>query len=283
MIPGLALAALLLAAASGPRPASSARPALVLEHIGSDSTAFDVIATLIIGPTEVLLWDAQYHVADSRRVADRIAATGKRLKAIIISHPDHDHYMGAATIVERFPGVPVYMTAKALDEFRTGAAGQFKAEKSRSPGLVPDSLVTPQVLPTTHLTVDGAELEIIPDLVGDVKTGTNSILWIPSLQAVLASDLVFNGVHPWLGNSDPASRAAWRRTLQQLESRRPRVVVAGHKRVVDSPDDPEVLRQMDQYLADFDSLRQVSASGPELYQAMVGRYPDLAVAGLLRY
>src|SRR5262249_36963253 len=80
-----------------------AGPKLHLEEVGSDSTSFDVVATLIVGPTEALLWDAQYHLPDAKRLADQIAASGKHLKAIIISHPDHDHFSGAAAIVERFP------------------------------------------------------------------------------------------------------------------------------------------------------------------------------------
>ena len=73
------------------------------------------------GPKEALLFDTQYHLADARRLADRIAASGKHLKAIILSHPDHDHFAGAAAIVERFPGTPVYMTAKALEEYKRTA------------------------------------------------------------------------------------------------------------------------------------------------------------------
>src|SRR3954462_7793756 len=91
--------------------ATDARPApkLHLEEIGADSTSFNVVATLIVGPTEIIAWDAQYHIADAKQLADRIAASGKKLKAIVISHPDHDHYSGAAVLVERFPGTPVYM------------------------------------------------------------------------------------------------------------------------------------------------------------------------------
>src|SRR5689334_16401274 len=142
-------------------------PKLHLEEVGSDSTSFDVIATMIVGPTEVLVWDAQYHAAEARRLADRVAATGKHLKAVVISHPDHDHYSGAAAIVERFPGTPVYMTAKALAHFDT-TKQYFQREKTRRPGVMTDSLVTPQLLPSTHLTVDGEELTVIPDLTGDV-------------------------------------------------------------------------------------------------------------------
>jgi glyoxylase-like metal-dependent hydrolase (beta-lactamase superfamily II) len=276
----------------GPRPASAgvvpstssaAAAKLRLEHVGADSTAFDVLATLVIGPTEVLLWDAQYHLADARRLADRIAASGKRLKAIILSHPDHDHFSGAATIVERFPGTPVYMTAKALEEYKRTAPPAFRGEKSRSPQLLPDSLVTPTVLPSMRLTVDGETVEVIPDVTGDVISGTNSMLWIPSLKTVLASDVVFNNVHAWLGASDEASRKRWRESLKRIQALRPQFVVAGHKKDVSSPDSPSVVDVMDRYLADFDSLRATSANGTELYQAMVKKYPDHVVPGLLRF
>jgi glyoxylase-like metal-dependent hydrolase (beta-lactamase superfamily II) len=90
-----------------------------------------------------LLWDARYFVPDANRVADAIQKSGRRLEAIILSHPDH-HYMGAASILERFPGTPVYMTAAAVYAFRKTAPQQFRGEKARRPTLIPDSLVTPQ-------------------------------------------------------------------------------------------------------------------------------------------
>jgi len=265
-----------------PRPMFPAEK-LHLEEVGADSTAFHAVATLIVGPTEVLLWDAQYHVADAERVAARIAATGKRLKAIVISHPDHDHYMGAARIVERFPGTSVYMTAAGLAEFQKTASRQFQGEKARQPALIPDSLVTPRSLPSMHLTVDGEAVDVVPDLTGDVMTPTNSFLWIPSLRAVLAGDIVFNGVHPWLGASNEASRVAWHAALKRISDLHPVTVVAGHKKDIDAPDSPETVAFMDRYLTDFDAAKKSSTSGDELRDAMLQKYPDLAVRGLLAY
>lgn len=75
---------------------------LRLEHVGADSdAAFRVVATIIVGPTESVLWDGQYKVSDGKRLA--VAATGTQLKAIVISHADHDHYMGAMEVLKRFP------------------------------------------------------------------------------------------------------------------------------------------------------------------------------------
>jgi glyoxylase-like metal-dependent hydrolase (beta-lactamase superfamily II) len=273
------LTPLFVAATLGPRSA----PKLRLEEVGSDSTSFDVVATLIVGPTESLLWDGQYHLPDAKRMADVIAASHTHLKAIIISHPDHDHYSGVAAIVERFPGTPVYMTAKALAHYDTSAQRDFQNEKSRRPAMLPDSLVHPQLLPSTHFTVDGEAVDLIPDLTGDVVIPTNSFLWIPSLRAALAGDIVFNGVHPWLGSSNEESRKAWRAAVKRIADMKPLIVVAGHKKDVSAPDSPAALAFMDGYLSDFDSLRKTSADGNALRDAMLAKYPDLAVPLLLNY
>ena len=276
-----ASAASLLAHATA--ESASVAPKLRVEQVGSDSTSFNVVASIISGPTEAILWDAQYHLADAQRLADRVAASGRKLKAVIISHPDHDHFAGAAAIVERFPGTPVYMTAKALEEYRRTAPPAFRNEKSRSPQLFPDSIVTPTVLPSMQLTVDGQKVEVIPDLTGDVITGVNSVLWIPSISTVLASDVIFNNVHAWFGSSDTTSRRAWRQSIERIASLEPKVVIAGHKRDVSLPDSPDVLRAMDRYIADFDSLRSALPNAPALFQAMSAKYPTYSVAGLLRY
>lgn len=256
---------------------------LQLEIIGSDSTAFDVVSVIVSGPTEAILWDAQYHARDARRVADRLASSGKHLKAIVLSHADHDHFLGATTIVERFPGTPVYMTPAALAEYRRTVTQVLENERRTNPGETPDSAVTPQLLPSNRLTVDGEVIEVVPDLTGDVQIASNSFLWIPSLRTALAGDIIFNEVHPWLGASDSTTRQAWRRALQRIADLKPAAVVAGHKRVATSPDSPELLVAMRQYLDDFDALRKTSANAADLVSAMVAKYPTYAVAGLLRF
>jgi glyoxylase-like metal-dependent hydrolase (beta-lactamase superfamily II) len=268
---------------SGRGPIVSSAPKLHLEQVIADSTSFNVNAVIIVGPTEALLWDAQYHVRDAERLADKIAATGKHLKAIVLSHPDHDHYSGTAVILKHFPGTPVYMTPTALAEFQKTGPRDFNGEKARNAANMADSVVMPVALPSNRLTVDGETVEVIPDLQGDVLLPTNSILWIPSLRAVLAADVVFNGVHPWFGASNPETRAAWQKSLQRITDLKPLVVVAGHKRTVDTPDSPACVQAMAAYLRDFDAQREASPDGPALIGAMKQKYPDWKVPILLQY
>jgi glyoxylase-like metal-dependent hydrolase (beta-lactamase superfamily II) len=283
VIPAIAIAAMLLLPAARAGVAAPAKPTLRLIEVLADSVAYDVNATLIAGPTEAVLVDAQFRASDARRLADQIAATGTHLKAIFITHPDEDHYLGAAVIEERFPGTPVYMTPAAIEEFKQKAPEYLAGIKAHAPQEAPDSLVTPQPLPSTTLTVDGAKIEVIPDQQGDVLKPTNSFLWIPSLRAVIAGDIVFNGVHAWLGASSPEARVAWHQSIARIAALHPLIVVAGHKSSADLPDSPDVLRRMDQYLTDFDAARAASPDAKGLAAAMTEKYPSYPERQLLGY
>jgi hypothetical protein len=174
------------------------------------------------------------------------------------------------------------MTAKALEEYKRTAPRAFNNEKSRAPQMLPDSIVTPQALPSMQLTVDGEKVEVIPDLTGDVITGVNRVLWIPSISTVLAGDVIFNtSTRGWAAPT--TSRVAWRESIKRIAALHPKEVVAGHKKDVSAADTPDVLDAMDHYLADFDSLRKTSTNGAALFEAMQAKYPDYAVSGLLRY
>ncbi len=283
VIPAVAIAAMLLLPAARTGVTAPAKPTLRLIEVLADTAAFNVNATLIAGPTEALLVDAQFHASDAHRLADQIAATGTHLKAIFITHPDEDHYLGTAVIEERFPGTPVYMTPAAIEEFKEKAPKYLAAMKAQAPSEAPDSIVTPQPLPSTTLTVDGEKIEITPDQQGDVLKPTNSFLWIPSLRAVVAGDIVFNGVHAWLGASSPEARVAWHHSIARIAALHPLIVVAGHKSSADLPDSPDVLRRMDQYLTDFDAARSASPDAKGLIAAMTEKYPSYPERALLGY
>jgi glyoxylase-like metal-dependent hydrolase (beta-lactamase superfamily II) len=277
LAPAIALALGLLA------PPGARAQRLRLMQFSSDSSSYHVGSTVILGPTEALLVDAQYHWSDAKREADSIAVLGTHLKAIFITHPDEDHYLGAAAFVERFPQTPVYMTSRALWEYDRTAQSFLSRQKRDEPAEAPDSLVTAHRLPSTTLTIDGERVEIVPDLQGDVLAPSNSFVWIPSLGAVLAGDIVFNHVHPWLAASDVASRRQWHRAIARIAALHPRSVIAAHKKSVDTPDTPDVLAAMDRYLTDFDAARRVSPTAEALIATMKRKYPTYEVPRLLEY
>ena len=245
--------------------------------------SWDVTSTLIYGKSEAILVDCQFRISQAKKLADQVAAMGRRLKAIIITHPDNDHYIGTAVLRERFPDTPIYMTAAALEEFRRTSGAALASKKASAPSETPAGLPTPDVLPATIPTVDGETVEVIKDLQGDVLKPTNSFLWIPSLHAVIAGDIVFNGVYPYLGDSSVASRRAWHDSLRRIVAFHPRVVIAGHKKSANLPDSPSVVAAMEKYLDDFESARRAASDADQLVAAMKAKYREWSQERLLVY
>jgi hypothetical protein len=127
------------------------------------------------------------------------------------------------------------MTAAAIAEFNRTSSRYLQYVKQREPADAPDSVVTPQVLPSNDLSVDGEVVEVVSDLQRDVLATTNSFFWISSLQTVIAGDIVFSGVYPYLAHSNETTHAMWQRSLDGIAALHPRAVLAGHKRSVDWP------------------------------------------------
>lgn len=279
-ISGLALVALVLTGmAGGPGSVkNTGGPAgpLQIEVDAAGDEGFNVAATLIYGRTEAILVDAQFRLSDARALAERVASTGRNLKAIFITHADDDHYLGTAALRERFPRAPIYMAPAALGEYKRTAAAALAAARKRAPEETPESVPTPESLPGPRLLVDGQEIVIIPDIQGDYPSpASNSMVWVPSLRTLVAGDVVFSGIHPWLAGSTPESREAWRRSVERIVSMHPVRVVPGHRRGPSAGDSLEALSFMRAYLTAFEELRG-SEPGPEALEiAMERRFPGL--------
>jgi hypothetical protein len=105
-------------------------------------------------------------------------------------------------------------------------------------------------------------------------------LHVPSIGLIVGGDAVYNGIHPFLGETDKQSRLEWISTLDQLEALKPKAVVAGHK-VPGNDDDPRIIGETRQYLRDFNRLNEATANARELYDAMLEIYPDRVNPGSL--
>jgi len=275
------LAGMLLAVAAP--AASAARPPLQLDVYTAPPEGFSVTSTLISGPTEAILVDAQFRNSDAEKVAEKIAASGKKLKAIFLTHAHPDHYFGTAVLRKRFPGVPVYMTRAALKEFKQTVAAKIKQWGPIYKDEIPTEVPAPERLPRKKLKVDGQVVQVVPDLQGDSKGPTNSYVWVPSASSEVAGDIVFQRTHVWLAESTPKTRKAWLAALRKLAARHPKTVVAGHKRTVESPDSPGAIAFTRDYIRAFEAAKASSHSAGELIAKMKQSYSDVGLDMILTF
>lgn len=229
-------------------------------------------ATIITGPTEAVVVDTLYTPADVDRLAEAIEATGKTLTTIYITHAHFDHYVGLGVLLERFPsarGVALPSVANAVREV-------YEADRELAaywlPGNTVDTTVFPDALDGETIALDGHELRAIEIGQGDV--GHSSVLHVPSLDAVIAGDLLYNGVHQMLGVSGPDDWPRWIDSVDKIAALNPKILVAGHK--ADLPDDdvPAILDGTRGYIAAFIEELAQADDAPTLIARMTARFPD---------
>jgi len=79
-------------------------------------------STLIYGMRDAVLVDAFMTVKQANALADWVAAKGKNLTTIYITHGHGDHWFGIGTLLERFPNARAVATPNVVKVMRQQAS-----------------------------------------------------------------------------------------------------------------------------------------------------------------
>lgn len=109
---------------------------------------------------------------------------------------------------------------------------------------------------------------MVPVEMGRSDAEISTILYVPSLRAVVAGDIAYNDVHVNVAATDRPGRLAWIDALQKIVALDPATVVAGHKRP-GTDDGPHILGETITYLEDFDRCLAAASSAEELIRSVL--------------
>ena len=229
-------------------------------------------STLIYGMRDAVLVDAFMTVKQANALADWVAAKGKNLTTIYITHGHGDHWFGIGTLLERFPNARAVATPNVVKVMRQHASPEgLKIWKAAFPDQIPDRLVIAEELKGNVIDLEGHELVAVE--LGHTDTDYTTCLNVPSIGLVVAGDAAYNDVHLYLAESNAQKRQEWISALDKIESLNPRAVVATHKRP-ENDDNPRIIEQTRQYIRDFDRLAETTTTAQELYDKMLELYPN---------
>jgi glyoxylase-like metal-dependent hydrolase (beta-lactamase superfamily II) len=237
-------------------------------------------STLIYGERDAVLVDTFLTVDQSQALLDWVIASGKNLTAIYLTHGHGDHVFGVGSLLERFPNAKAVATPEVVEAMRqqvspTSLEGFWR---KLFPGQIPEHLPIADPLENNELKLEGYKLVAVNT--GKTDTAQSTCLHVPSVGLLVGGDAVYNGIRPYLAETNTESRREWIATLDKLEALNPRAVIAGHK-IPENKDEPRIIAETRQYLRDFNRLDEATTTARELYDAMLELYPDRANPGSL--
>ncbi len=279
----LLLSALAASAALRAAPAFAAAPPLRLEVFNPGAASlFPVTSVLVTGKRDAVLIDAQFQRNDAEALVQKIRASGKRLTTIYISHSDPDFYFGLDVVHAAFPQARIVATPPTLAAIRASRDGKVAHWGPILKANAPQALVEPQPLKGDHLLLEGQKLQVVGL---DGPTPARTVLWIPSIRAVVGGVPVSANIHLWVADTQtPAQRMYWQQTLDGIDALQPRTVVPGHylpNADGSLPHTPASVQFTRDYLRAFDAEAAQAADSRALVAAMQRRYPQLGESASL--
>jgi glyoxylase-like metal-dependent hydrolase (beta-lactamase superfamily II) len=248
---------------------------------GSTRMWSPITSTLIIGRHDAVLVDPPLTKSQAAEAGDWIVASGRKLRQIYITHGHGDHWFGAISLQNRFPGVVVRATAGTKQLMAVQNSAEFRADfwDRVFPGQLPAGEVDVNVVDEQGFELE--DLRLQPVEVGHTDTDATTMLHVPETGLLVAGDVVYNGVHLYLTESGGVTGIdEWLAALDIAEALNPASVIAGHKkpRAFDNPSQIQATRR---YLTDARRLLESSDTAEAFYAAMLGEHPDRLNPGAL--
>jgi glyoxylase-like metal-dependent hydrolase (beta-lactamase superfamily II) len=251
-----------------------------------DYLGFNSNSTLIYGEKDAILVDASQLQSDSFKMAGEILKMRVNLTHIYVSHFHPDHHFGLQVLRFAFPEAKVVALKQSVYDivFTSTDKTDMWAIDRFGPGDIPKQTVIPMPLNEPHLFLEGEEIVFSGGWEGD--SINNSVVWIPSLRTVLATDVAFHDCNLWPIESNVERRARWRKDIARMMEFDPRIVVPGHHDEAKLQILEEVLEDESRtytdcvdwsikYLDTYDEVYSSANTGLELVDGMNKYYGDV--------
>ena len=230
-----------------------------------------VASTLIYGSEDAVLTDPAFTADQAQALGDWVAAKGRNVTDIFVTHGHGDHWFAAGLLAERF-GARIVASAGTIEQMHASIALRPLLWDKVYPGI-PPAPITAVTVPNNRFTLEGRDLVIVE--VGHSDTDDTTVLHVPDLELVVAGDVIYNGAHLYLGESvTVGGLEPWREAIDKVAALKPRHIVAGHQNKQLDDNAERTIAETRQYLDDADECLRTEPTAVDFFTAMIDRYPN---------
>jgi glyoxylase-like metal-dependent hydrolase (beta-lactamase superfamily II) len=228
--------------------------------------AYAANATHIIETSnELVIVDTQFLNPLAAAFRAYIDTLKKPINRVFISHGHPDHYFGLAAA---FADCRAFSLEGVNDIIRDWGPQMIKNQKPSFGGMIPDAVLVPQyaVASDAYEVIDGLRYEYTA--VEGAESELQLLIKLPELGVVIAQDLLYSGVHIWLGMG---WFAAWVAELEKLAlAEGYDYLLAGHG----LPCTKEEIHNNIGYIQAAQKLFEAGLSKDEFKEHLLAAYPN---------
>ncbi len=249
---------------------------------------FRANSTLFYGERDAVLIDAPQLLSDCHRMIAEIIPMRKNLTHIYVSHFHPDHHFSLGVLMQAFPQAKVVALPSVVKDIVFTSVDKVDLWSiDRFGNDIPSKTTIPMPLREARLELEGHELLFFDGWEGD--SVNNSVVWVPSMRVVCATDVAFHDCNVWTIESNVERRIKWRRDIQRLMDFDPRVVIPGHHdeaqaraleevREDESRTYAECIDWTLKYLDVYEDAYSSAKNGTELFKGITKYYGDVKAA-----
>ena len=251
---------------------ASVSNALQTKVFFSDEDGFQVASVIVMGKTDAILIDAQWTLSNAHRVIVELLETGKNLKTIYLTHAHPDHYFGVGAIAKVFPKARVVAIPSEANIINKQFFGKIEIwEATIGAHNVCRDIVNVDALKENYLELEGHRLEIISKVMGDMRY--NTMVWMPSIKTLYASDVLFNQAHPFTCELTKGEREQWIKDIDKIATYGAETIIPGHQKP-GMPFDKSACDFTRAYVVATEEVLAKTDTAAAFYYEMNARFPQ---------
>jgi len=251
---------------------ASVSNALQTKVFFSDEDGFQVASVIVMGKKDAVLIDAQWTLSNAHRVIVELLETGKNLKTIYLTHAHPDHYFGVGAIAKVFPKARVVAIPSEANIINKQFFGKIEIwEATIGAHNVCRDIVKVEALNENYIELEGHKLEIISKVMGDMRY--NTMVWMPSIKTLYASDVLFNQAHPFTCELTKGEREQWIKDIDKIDKYGAEIIIPGHQKP-GMPFDKSSCDFTREYVVATEEVLANTTTAGEFYYQMNARFPQ---------